>query len=459
MIKGKNMAQVIDKFNSGGATSSSINEQFNEKFVTTAVAEMAPRKKLFTQRSNMVSMPKNYGDEIWKEVRLPILHRENMVDANIDASTATVIQNMFFAYDSAGTLVATYDVEASVIDGTYTDMTAARTAILAAATTAAGVGGKVKMNAGYILGGHASYAASTNAIPVLPEDGGVIGLLNSSSKMVKAKMTFHAIGLKYTVRSASLDSRKGLIAQKIKDLSQATHDLKEMQVQNSIIAASEVNRIICSTTNTSIGTMTASDLLTYAALNEFEQELLANDVPMDTEILEGTTMVDTKVIEDGWVIYCNREMMPSIRKVVGPDGETLAFIPKSQYAAGTTLMDGEFGAIGSFRFVVHPDLQAYRGAGAVVSTDTFTATGDSKTNRYATGGRYDVFPLIVVGSDSFSTVGFTDKDIIARHIPPTADVHNDMHAQVGGVASSWSYGFLNYRPERIRQLACVARKS
>ena len=41
---------------------------------------------------------------------------------------------------------------------------------------------------------------------------------------------------------------------------------------------------------------------------------------------------------------------------------------------------------------------------------------------------------------------------------PKADVYNDMHASVGGIASSWEYGFLAYRPERIRQLAVVGQK-
>jgi N4-gp56 family major capsid protein len=447
------MAQIINKFNQGGTTSSSINRQFTPEFVTKAVAEMAPRKRFFSQRSNPIAMPKNYGDTLTKEVRLPILHKDNLIDANIDASTATAIQNMFIAYNSAGAIAGTYDVSTYAVTNSVT-IDAARTACYNAAVTAAGAGGKVKMGSGYLLNGKADYAVAEQSIPVLPEEGGVVGLLNSTSKLVSAKITFHAIGLKYTVRSVDLDSRKNQVAQKIKDLSRATHELKEIQVQNSIIAASEVNRLIASTTATTISQMTAADILTYDALQGFEQALLAEDVPMDTEIIEGTTKIDTKVVEDGWVVYINRELMPAIRKVKGPDGTTLAFIPKSQYAAGTMLLDGEFGAIGSFRFVVVPDLPAYRGKGSSVSADTAT----DKLNRHATGGKYDIFPMIVVGSDSFSTTGFTDKDVTAAHIPPTRDVYNDMSAQVGGVVSNWTYGFLNYRPERIRQLAVVAQK-
>ena len=451
------MAQIINKFNQGGTTSSSINRQFTPEFVTKAVAEMAPRKRFFSQRSNPIAMPKNYGDTLTKEVRLPILHKDNMVDANIDAANATVAQNYFFVLNSDGTIHTTYDVADYAVQNKLT-LDAARTAVNSAAVTVAnGIGGKVKTSAGYLLNGKAAYAVAANAIPVLPEEGGIVGLLNSTSKLVSAKITFHAIGLKYTVRSVDLDSRKNQVAQKIKDLSRATHELKEIQVMNSIIAASEGYRLIASNTNTSISTMNAADVLTYDALQGLEQALLADDVPMDTEIIEGTTKIDTKVVEDGWVVYINRELMPAIRKVKGPDGTTLAFIPKSQYAAGTMLLDGEFGAIGSFRFVVVPDLPAYRGAGATVSGDASLTLAD-RTNRYASGGKYDVFPLIVVGSDSFSTTGFTDKDVTAAHIPPTRDVYNDMSAQVGGVVSNWTYGFLNYRPERIKQLAVVGQK-
>ena len=454
------MAQIINKFNQGGTTSNSINRQFSPEFVTRAVAEMAPRKRFFSQRSNPIAMPKNYGDTLTKEVRLPILHKDNMVDANIDAANATVAQNMIFVLNADGTINTTYDVAAYAVQNSVT-LDAARTTNMATATTlAAGISGsKIKTSAGYLLNGKASYAVASNAIPVLPEEGGIVGLLNSTSKLVSAKITFHAIGMKYTVRSVDLDSRKNQVAQKIKDLARATGELKEIQVRNSIISASEGYRLIGSSNiaTTTIGAMKSEDILTFDALQGFEQALIADDVPMDTEIIDGTTKIDTRVVEDGWVVYCNRELMPGIRKVKGPDGTSLAFVPKSQYAAGTTLMDGEFGAIGSFRFVVVPDLPAYRGAGSLVSADA-TLTAADRANRYATGLRYDVFPLIVVGSDSFSTTGFTDKDVTAAHIPPTRDVYNDMSAQVGGVVSNWTYGFLNYRPERIRQLIVVGQK-
>jgi len=465
------MAELINKFNQGELTSSSIDRQFTPEFVTKSVAEIAPRKRFFTQMSNPIAMPKNHGDKITKEVRLPMLHNENRVDANVDANTAKILSNVWYVYP---TLNGTVDSEYAADDylgANAGDLDAA----IAAAKSAAqdrvdDIGGAafMKSGAGNVIGGDSSYAVVKGTIPELPEEGGVVNLLNSSSKLVTAKLTFHGIGHKYTVRSVDLDSRKGQVAQKIKDLSRATHELKEMQVQNAIITASEANRMCASMTTCTPAGMRANDILTYDALTAFEQELLRNDVPLDTQIISGTTKIDTRVVEDGFICFINRELVPGLRKIVGPDGKTLAFKEKSTYAAGTKLMDGEVGAIGSFRFIVVPDLQAYRGAGDATTpyaddeaaqADGFAtkAIGDAAiANRHSSGGYFDVFPMIVIGDDSFSTVGFTNKNVTARHISPKADVYNDMHAQVGGVASSWTFGFLVYRPERIRQLAVIA---
>ena len=158
------MAQIINKFNQGGTTSSSINRQFTPEFVTKAVAEMAPRKRFFSQRSNPIAMPKNYGDTLTKEVRLPILHKDNMVDANIDAANATVAQNYFFVLNSDGTIHTTYDVADYAVQNKLT-LDAARTAVNSAAVTVANsIGGKVKTSAGYLLNGKAAYAVAANAL-------------------------------------------------------------------------------------------------------------------------------------------------------------------------------------------------------------------------------------------------------------------------------------------------------
>lgn len=512
---------IVSNFNDGGVTSNTIDRQFTPEFVTKAVVEMPARKRFFSNRSNKVAMPKHSGDTLTKEIRLPMLHKDNMVDGAVDATVASIIKNEYARVVSAtGVVVQRYNAENYLAaDGSVT-LDEARTAARAAAVAALQAGEEVKSTAGSILNGAASYAISTGPLAVLPEEGGVVNLLNSSSKLVSAKVSFHGVATKYTVRSVDLDSRMGQVATKIKDLSRAVVELKEMQVQNSVLAAAELN-MMPSTSNAAVidmRDMDGLDTLSYDALTAFEQELQRDDVPMDTEILQGVDLVDTVTVEDAYIAYVNREAIPVLRNMTGP-GSTLVWVPKSKYAAGTTLLEGEQGSIGSFRFVVVQDLQVYRGAGGAVgiaataetagafiigeeytitsagTTDftligaadsvagtVFIATGvgagtgtatptsggdqaDAVTQAAAfktvntSGTFYDVFPMVVVGDDSYSITGFGGESTAAKHIMPTADVHNDMYGEVGGVSAKWSYGFLAYRPERIKMLAYTATRT
>ena len=73
--------------------------------------------------------------------------------------------------------------------------------------------------------------------------------------------------------------------------------------------------------------------------------------------------------------------------------------------------------------------------------------------------RYDVFSALVVGDDSFTITGFGGNNTSANYIAPKSDVHNDMHAQMAGIAANWSYGMLVYRPERICSLKFNVNKN
>ena len=512
---------ITGKFNDGGTTSNTIDRQFTPEFVTKAVVEMPARKRFFSNRSNKVAMPKNHGDTLTKEIRLPMLHKDNMVDGAVDTSVAEIIKNEYArVVEATGIVVQRYNVENYLASDGSVTLAAARTAARDAAVAALQAGEIVKSTAGSILNGSAGYAVSTGPLVSLPEEGGVINLLNSSSKLVSAKISFHGVATKYTVRSVELDSRMGQVATKIKDLSRAVVEIKEIQVQNSVLSAAELN-MMPSTENAAVVDMAdldGLDTLSYDALTAFEQELQRDDVPMDTEILSGVDLVDTITVEDAYIAYVNREAIPVLRNMTGPGG-SLVWVPKSKYAAGTTLLEGEQGSIGSFRFVVVQDLQVYRGAGGAVGgaevlvttgnfvvgdiytittvgdTDftligaesntvgvVFTATGvgagttgvasstDGDLSDAATqaagfktvktdGTFYDVFAMVVVGDDSYSITGFGGESTNAKHIMPKADVHNDIYGEVGGVSAKWSYGFLPYRPERIKMLAYTATRT
>ena len=466
------MAELQGKFNSGGVTSSTIDRQFTDEFVTKAVVEVPKRKRYFSVRADRFSMPKNSGDKLSREVSYGMLDKRVLIDGGVDANTATILQDVWYVVPTGSkditTATAIFDTKDYYATGSYATWTLARAAAKAAAVADAGVGEEVVSGSGGMVNGEAAYAATEGPLVSMPEEGGIINLLTHYSKMVSANITFHGIGHKFSMRSVDLDSRTGLIARKIQYMADAVQDLKEMQVRRDLIAASHVNSIICNAaTNPATDTVAeidGLDVLTYTALETLEQYLLNNDVPMDTEILTGVDLVDTKTVSDAWIIYVNTEVLPTLRAMKGP-GDVLVWTPKEQYAAGTELMDGEVGKIGSFRFVSVKDMERQYGAGLKVGlavdsgNGTDAASAAQQAAAYKTNGKYDVFTAMVIGDDSFTITGFGGNNTAAKYIAPKADVHNDMHAQMAGIAANWSYGMLIYRPERLCSLRFALSKN
>lgn len=90
------MAGLIKKFNDGKLTSSSIERQFTPEFVSKAVVEYAARKQFFSKMASREDMPENAGDTLTKEIVIPMLHKDNMVDAKSDATTAKLLTYVWF---------------------------------------------------------------------------------------------------------------------------------------------------------------------------------------------------------------------------------------------------------------------------------------------------------------------------------------------------------------------------
>ena len=466
------MGELQGKFNTGGTTSSTIDRQFNDEFVTKAVVEVPKRKRYFSVRADRYTMPKNYGDKLSREVSYGMLDKRVLIDGGVDANTATLLQDVWYVVPAGSKDIAdataVFDTKDYFATGDYATWDLARTAAKAAAEADASGTEEVVSGSGGMVNGEAAYAATEGPLVEMPEEGGVINLLNHNSKMVSANITFHGIGHKFSMRSVNLDSRKGLIARKIQYMADAVQDIKEMQVRRDLIAASHTNAIICNSDVNPDTDLTSeidgTDVLSYQGLEVLEQYLLNNDVPMDTEILTGVDIVDTKVVSDAWIVYVNTEVLPTLRAMKGP-GDVLVWVPKEQYAAGTELLDGEQGKIGQFRFVAVKDMEREYGAGAevgVVNADTQigdAANAATQAAAYQTNGKYDVFTAMVVGDDSFSITGFGGNNTTASYIAPKKDVHNDMHAQMAGISANWSYGFLNYRPERLCSLKFAVSKN
>ncbi len=228
------------------------------------------------------------------------------------------------------------------------------------------------------------------------------------------------------------------------------HEITEDALQIDLINGCGVIRYAgAATTN---ATVTATDEVTYGDLMRLAIDLDNNRTPKQTKIITGTRMVDTKVIDSARVMYIGSELIPLIKGMTDLHGNQ-AFIPVQHYAAGGTTLNGEIGTIDQFRIVVVPEMLKWEGAGA-------DATGNA--THYETGGNFDVYPMLVVGDGSFTTIGFqTDGKTVKfkiTHKKPgeaTAD-RNDPYGETGFMSIKWYYGCLILRPERLAVIKTAA---
>ena len=178
-----------------------------------------------------------------------------------------------------------------------------------------------------------------------------------------------------------------------------------------------------------------------------------NRTPKQTKVITGSRMIDTKTINSGRVLYIGSELEATVKGMTDLFNNP-AFIPVHQYGDAGTILNGEIGTIDQFRIVVVPEMLNWSGVGATVGTNP---------GYMATAGKYDVYPMLVVGDESFTTIGFQTsgkamKFKITTKMPgnDTAD-RNDPYGETGFSSIKWYYGFMALRSERLAVIKTVAR--
>ena len=130
------------------------------------------------------------------------------------------------------------------------------------------------------------------------------------------------------------------------------------------------------------------------------------------------------------------------------------WIPVQQYAAASNVLNGEVGSIGHLRFIQVPEMLCWEGKGAATSKNPGYREKD---------GKYSVYPILIVGSESFNTIGFQMNNandgkfsIITKTPGRDTASFDDPYGEKGFSSLKFYYGFLCKRPERIAVVYTVA---
>ena len=304
---------------------------------------------------------------------------------------------------------------------------------------------------GNLYGSSKDVGTISGKLPALSETGGRVNRVGFKRKQLEG--TFEKFGFfdEYTQESLDFDSDAELWTHINREMISGANEITEDALQIDLLNSAGVIRY--GGAATSPATMGATSLVSYGDLMRLSIDLDNNRTPKQTTMFTGTRMIDTKTIPGARAMYVGSELLPTLRAMKDLHNNP-AFIPIEKYASGGSTLTGEVGAIDQFRIIVVPEMMKWAGAGA-------SATGN--TDSYQTAGKFDVFPMLVIGESSFTTISFqTDgkgvKFKIYHKAPgeATAD-RNDPYGETGFMSIKWYYGFMVLRPERIGLIKTVAK--
>lgn len=136
---------------------------------------------------------------------------------------------------------------------------------------------------------------------------------------------------------------------------------------------------------------TVDGKLTAKILRKIARSLAGNHTKKITSILAPSPNIGTKPIEAAYLVFCSPDIEADLR-------DTTAFpsyTPVAAYGSRKPMHENELGSFEQFRFISSPELIPFQNGGAAVGVTACLSTG---------GANIDVYPLIVVGQESYGTV-------------------------------------------------------
>lgn len=296
---------------------------------------------------------------------------------------------------------------------------------------------------GNLYGSSKDVGTIQGKLPLVSEVGGRVNRVGFKRKEIEGSIQKMGFFDEYTQESLDFDSDPELRMHINREMVNGASQVTEVVLQIDLLNSAGIVRL--GGTAAATTDLDSACKITYGDLMRLSIDLDNNRTPKQTKVIVGTRYIDTRTIGAARAMYIGSELLPMLTGMVNQHGKP-AFIPVHQYAAGTNVMRGEVGSIDQFRIIVVPEMLKWEGAGAAEDVN-------DTEEHYVTDGKYDVFPMLVVGSESFTTIGFqtdgkTVKFKITHEAPGKAD-RNDPYGESGFMSIKWYYGFMALRPERI----------
>ena len=302
---------------------------------------------------------------------------------------------------------------------------------------------------GNLYGSSKDIGKITDKMPVLSESGGRVNRVGFVRKTLEGTFQNYGYFTEYTEDSMNFDTDEDLMMHINREMLTGASQISEALIQADLLNnAGVVKYAGTATSATGIG---STSIVSFQDLVNLTTDLDNNRTPKDTKINTGSVKIDTKTINAARLMYIGSELKNTLRKMKDFFNEK-AFVGVQHYAAGTTPLRGEIGSIDEFRIIVVPEMMHWSAAGAAATANDGV---------HVTSGKANVYPMLVVGSESFTTIGFQSDaksvkyKIIHKKPSENAGLHNP-YGKIGFMSIQWWYGFMVIRPERIALIKTAA---
>jgi len=447
----------------GNGNNSSIGQQLELHYYNKKALVEAAKEQVFTPLADTENMPKHFGKKIVRFHYLPMLDDANINDQGIDANGASTVvektiiitapsvnnkniyMDKYAVGEGANATAANTAAEARALDIMVKELKLAGANYAAAKAAAIAAGFKVDDSivpvaaSGNLYGSSKDVGYISSKLPVLSETGGRVNRVGFTRRTIEG--TFNEFGMfdEWTRESYDFDSDPELRGHITMERTKAANELTEDMLQIDLLNNAGVVRLggIAVATNQLTGEGANISVPSYKSFLRLSTDLDNNRCPKTTKVITGSNMTDTRVVNGGRIMFIGSETKEVVMGMKDLHNEP-AFIDAKHYAGQTKLMNGEIGSVGEFRICVVQEMMHWDGAGAVATA--------ANAGYRETAGRYDVFPMLVVGEGSFTTIGFnTDgksvkfKVIIKEPSEETAD-RTDPYGKRGFASIQWYYG-------------------
>ncbi len=389
-------------YNAPPAQASSVGPQFNTHYWDRRSLIEVAEEMFFSPLADVRNMPMHYGKELKVYYYVPLLDDLNVNDQGLDAAGASY----------AG---------------------------------------------GNLYGSSRDVGTISGRMPEMQEEGGRINRVGFTRLERSGTLQEHGFFTEFTEDSMTFDTDSDLYGHMSREMLGGANEITEDLLQIDLLNAAGV--VVYSGVATQDSEMTGEgadpSVVTYADLKKLAITLDDNKTPKHTKIIKGSRMTDTATVNAARVLYIGSELQTTVENMV--DGLSRpAFTPVRQYADAATIMNGEIGSVADFRVVVVPQMMKWEGAGAAEGTNP---------GFDATGGNYDIYPMLVVGDASFATVGLQSSGkkngkqkfrIIVKKPGKEQATTADPYGKIGFSSITFYHGFIALRPERIGLVKTIA---